>query len=126
MLFRKSFNAKVVDTLIGEDTLFKGVLHAQKSLQIEGQFEGELFAQGDVFISEKSRVKAQIQAKDILISGEVIGNIQVQQSVYITKTGRVYGNISGLQLTIEEGGLYKGMVSMASLTVQGDSTSGGL
>ena len=42
----------------------------------------------------------------------VLGNIESVKSLVITKTGKVYGDISGDQLIIEEGGIYKGKVNM--------------
>jgi cytoskeletal protein CcmA (bactofilin family) len=106
------FRNDIVNTVIGEDSAVKGVIHSQRSLRIEGSFEGEIKAQGEVYIGINSCVKASIFAQHIIIAGEVIGNIEVIKSLTILKTGKVYGDISGDQLNIEEGAIYKGKVNM--------------
>ena len=109
---QKRFKNEVVSTVFGEDTHFQGTLHAQRSVRIDGVFEGEIHSQGQVIIGEASKVTATIVAKQVLVSGEVNGNIEAVSGLYITKTGRVYGDISGDQLTIEEGAIYRGSVNM--------------
>jgi cytoskeletal protein CcmA (bactofilin family) len=106
------FNSSLVSTVIGEETTIKGIIHTQRSIRIEGTVEGEINSQGEVHIGEKSQVKANIVGKTVIVSGEVIGNIEAIKGLQICKTGKVYGNISGDQLHIEEGGIYKGKVNM--------------
>ena len=108
----KKFNNELVTTVIGEETSIKGALHSQRSVRIDGQLEGEINSQGEVYIGETSRVKANIFGKNVVVSGEVIGNIESTKALHITKTGKVYGDISGDTLTIEEGGIYRGKVNM--------------
>jgi len=115
-MFRKKFNIEDVETLIGEGTFFKGVLESKGSVRIEGKFEGEIKTQGDILIGEKAIVKAQITARMATVSGQVTGNIAISNMLFITKTGKVYGNISGNQLSIEEGAIYKGLVHMDVLS----------
>lgn len=119
-MFNKGFHPStdILNTLIGKGTDFKGVLHTQGSVHVEGHFEGEINAKGEVFVAEKSKVKANIFAKRVVISGEVIGNIETVQGLEISKMGRVYGNISGDRLIIEEGAIYKGKVNMDIISSQ--------
>jgi cytoskeletal protein CcmA (bactofilin family) len=110
-------NNELIDTIIGEDCHFQGTIHTQRSIRIEGRFEGgEINAQGDVIIGENSQVKATIFAKRVIVSGEVIGNIETTSGLQITNTGKVYGDLKGDQLLIEEGAIYKGKVNMDVIT----------
>ena len=109
---KKKYNTDLINTVLGEDASFKGVLHSQRSIRIDGSFEGEINSQGEVFIGQESSVKANIFSKTVVVAGEVIGNIESIKSLHILKTGKVYGDISGDQLTIDEGGIYKGKVNM--------------
>ena len=56
------------------------------------------------------------KGKDVVVAGEVIGNIEAIKSLRILATGKVYGNITGDQLFIEEGGVYKGKVNMDTIS----------
>ena len=73
---------------------------------------GEINSQGEVFVGLDSKVKANILAKRVIISGEVIGNIEATAGLRICNTGKVYGDLTGDQLIIEEGAIYKGKVNM--------------
>lgn len=101
-----------IKSLIGPLADCRGTLRSDDSIQIEGYFEGELFVKNSVYITEKSRVKATIHAYKVIVSGEVIGDITAIHSILVTKTGQVYGNLSGNELHIEPGALYKGKVNM--------------
>lgn len=109
---KKRYKNELVNTVIGEDSHLNGEIHTQRSIRIEGTLDGTIQSQGEVFIGEKSRVKANIVAKQVTVSGEVNGNIEATNGLFISKTGRVYGDISGDRLTIEEGAIYKGKVNM--------------
>lgn len=107
-----TFDSSLVNTVIGEETTIEGILHSQRSIRIEGTFEGEVNSQGEVFIGQKSKVKANIYGKNVIVAGEVVGNIEAIKSLHICNSGKVYGDISGDQLTIDEGAIYKGKVNM--------------
>ena len=114
---KNKYNKELVGTIIGEDCNFKGMLHSQQSIRIDGRFNGEINAKGNIYIGPKSKVKANISGKNITIMGTIEGNIEALSSLRITKTGKVYGNISGDQLNIEEGGIYKGKVNMEIISL---------
>jgi cytoskeletal protein CcmA (bactofilin family) len=109
---QRPINTDLVTTILGEETSFKGVLHSQKSVRIEGQFEGEINTQGELHVGIKSKVKANIVGQHVVVAGEVIGNIEAIHGLHIAKTGKVYGDISGDRLMVDEGAIYKGRVNM--------------
>jgi cytoskeletal protein CcmA (bactofilin family) len=115
---RKKYNSEIVNTLVGEDSSFKGTIHTQRSVRIEGALEGEINSQGEVYIGEKSKVKANIFGKRVIIAGEVTGNIESVGGLQICRTGKVYGDITGDQLIVEEGAIYKGRVNMDIISAQ--------
>ncbi len=112
----KKYRTDIINTVLGEDASFKGILHSQRSIRIDGTFEGEINSQGEVFIGAGCTVKANVFAKTVVVAGEIIGNIEAIKGLHILKTGRVYGDISGDQLTIDEGGVYKGKVNMDTIS----------
>ena len=112
MKTKPKYRTDLVNTVIGEDCAIKGTIHSQRSIRIEGTFEGDINSQGEIFVSETAKVNATLFAKHIIIAGEVIGNIEAVKSLQILKSGKVFGDISGDQLHIEEGGVYKGKVNM--------------
>ena len=116
-------DAHIVTTVIGEDTDFKGSLTTQGSVRIEGNFEGQLHAQGEVYVGTNSKVKAEIFGKKVVVAGEVTGAIEAIAGLEITSTGKVYGDITGDRLTVDEGAIYKGRVNMDVITAKGPDES---
>jgi len=110
----------VVQSILGPETDFRGVFRSENAVQIEGYFEGEIYVKSDVYVAEKSTVKATIRAHRVIVSGEVIGDIEALQTVTVTQTGRVHGNIAGNELHVEPGGLYKGNVNMDVISSYND------
>ena len=108
----KKFDSELVNTVIGEETELKGSIHSQGSIRIEGALEGDVVSQGEVFIGEKSCLKANVYGQRVVVAGEVTGNVEAVKGIKICSTGKVYGDISGDRLIVEEGGIYKGKVNM--------------
>lgn len=111
-----SFNPEHINTILGEESELKGSLHSQGSLRIEGNFEGEIICQGEVYIGKSSKTKANIFAKRLIIAGELTGNVETTTGLKITTSGKLYGEIKGDRLIVEEGGIYKGNVNMEKLS----------
>jgi len=108
----EKFKTEIINTIIGEDSHFSGVVNTQRSIRIEGSFEGEIHSQGEVHIGAQSRIQANIYGKKVIIAGEVKGNIETATGLEISKTGKVYGDVKGDRLIISEGAIYKGKVNM--------------
>lgn len=112
MKSQKRFKNEITDTVIGENSTVKGAIHSQRSVRVEGFVDGEIHAQGEVYIGQKSKVKASITGRTVIVAGEVTGNIEAVSGLHIASTGKVYGDISGDHLIVEEGGIYRGHVNM--------------
>ncbi len=108
----KKIDTELIATVIGSETRIKGTLHSQRSIRIEGNVEGEIHSQGDVFVGKNSQVKATIFASTLTVAGEVIGSIQTLKGLHVLATGQVYGNVTGEHLKVDEGGIYRGNVNM--------------
>lgn len=115
-----AFDKAKVNTYLGEYTLFQGKVTAQVPIRIDGPFEGEIQSESDVFIGPKSKTKADIKGKRVIVAGTVTGNIYVTESLEICRHGKVYGNIGGTTLIIHEGALYKGQVNTNTIATQND------
>ena len=115
-MLKKKARSEEIGTFIGQGCHVKGDIDCQHSLRIEGFFTGNLQVAGELYIGANSHVKADIQAGNICIEGEVIGNITAKKSVHILSTGKVYGDMKGDQLRLDEGGIFKGKVDMDILS----------
>ena len=97
-----------VETLIGKTTSLTGTLSSDGSIRIEGVFEGNILSKGDVFVGPSSKVKADLNARNITVSGDVSGNISVVEKLELLSGACLHGDIKVKKLVIEEGAIFKG------------------
>jgi cytoskeletal protein CcmA (bactofilin family) len=97
-----------VETLLGKTALFKGSLSSDNSIRIEGGFEGDITAKGDIFIGPVSRVTAELNGRNITVSGHVVGNINVSEKLELLAGATLIGDIEVKKLVIEDGAVFKG------------------
>jgi cytoskeletal protein CcmA (bactofilin family) len=117
---KKSDNAGVMDTIIGEKARFKGEINSSGPICVNGEFEGRLSSGGEIIIARGSLVRGEVNGKNVIVSGRVEGNIIAHQSLEITKDGRVHGDLTGGRVVIEEGSSYRGRVKIEG-AVEGET-----
>lgn len=111
---KKATDYMGINSVIGENTQFKGEIISRGSIRIGGEFEGKIIAQGDVLIGEGSKVTGDVKGSKVIVSGDVNGNITSSNGLEITKTGKVYGDVDSDKLIVDEGATYKGKVALES------------
>ncbi|HMB20551.1 MAG TPA: polymer-forming cytoskeletal protein [Spirochaetota bacterium] len=102
----------MIATVFGKDTEFNGDLAFDKSLQINGKFEGEIKDGDFLVIGEKAEVRANIKVKTVIVKGTVYGNVEATDKLEIHKEGKLYGNIRTSKLIIADGVVFEGKCEM--------------
>ena len=98
---------------IGKSIRFKGNLSGDEDIEIEGSFEGRVkLGKHQLSIGPSGQVRAELQAKSVVVMGHVTGNIQAVESVEVRNTGVVIGDIRAPRLIIHEGAVVNGAVEM--------------
>lgn len=104
-----------ISTILGENTVFEGIMEYEHSLQINGHFIGEIKTPGLLVIGPQAFVEANISASIILLGGEVVGNIIASNKVNILPGGKLKGNIKTTKLKISDGVIFDGNCEMIKL-----------
>ncbi|PIU61091.1 MAG: cell shape determination protein CcmA [Armatimonadetes bacterium CG07_land_8_20_14_0_80_40_9] len=104
----KARQERVIGTIIGKETEFRGDLNSRESLHIEGRYEGRISIQGDLFVGESGRLQAEVEAKNISIAGELKGNAKAKNKLELSARGKIYGDIKAANLFLFEGAVLKG------------------
>lgn len=94
-------------TIISADTVFKGEIDTQNTVQIDGCFEGTIRSKAAVIISEGGKSSGDIDAVEIHIFGELRGAI-IADKVAIGPRGDANATIVSDNLSIIEGGRFAG------------------
>jgi cytoskeletal protein CcmA (bactofilin family) len=102
---------KDAETIIGASIKVKGNFHGQGNIVIEGMLEGSLKTDANIFIGEKARVVANVEAKDLVVNGEIKGNIKVKSYLSLGGTAKINGDIQYGELSIEKGATVNGQLT---------------
>lgn len=103
-----------INSVIGPGSIFEGKFYIAGSLRIDGKFEGEIKTDEALYIGETGKVKTNIAAKEVTVSGTLIGNIKAENEVRLEETGRMLGDIYTPYLE-----LAKGVVAKGNITITG-------
>ena len=109
----KSSDIIKIDTLIGKRAIISGDVNGKGNYKIDGTVTGEVKVKGDLVTGEKSVIKGDIVAKNIIIAGTVIGNVEASGQLTIKHTGTITGDQKCGSLIVEEGSKVKGKCEIA-------------
>lgn len=97
-----------IETIIGEDIIFKGILRFSKTLQIEGQFRGTIESNGKLIIGDKGKLNGDISIGSLVVQGQLEGNAEASDLIKIIKHGKIIGDIKTPEIEIESGAKFIG------------------
>ena len=91
----------------------KGEISGREDLFLDGAFEGKIhIADGSFTVGPNARVNAEIEAREIIVRGEVIGTLKARERVQVWSTGRVTGDMETRGIVIEDGAILRGKVEV--------------
>ena len=100
------------NSVIGENSVFEGRFYVSGSILIEGKFDGEIKTEDHLTVGPTGKVKTDIHARKVTVSGTLIGNITASEEVDLLENGKTLGNINTPKLNVESGVLIQGMVTI--------------
>ncbi len=98
---------------IGKSVLVKGELSGSEDLYLDGEVEGSIqLRDHSLIVGPNGRVRANIQARDVVVHGKVDGNIRGTERVELKKSAVLVGDISTQRIIVEDGAFFKGAVDI--------------
>ena len=98
---------------IGKSVIIKGELSGSEDLYIDGQVEGSIELSGNrLIIGPHGQVRANVNAKGVVVQGKLDGNIRASERAELTKSAIAVGDIVAQRVAIEEGAYFKGKVDI--------------
>lgn len=101
---------KDAETVIGASIKVKGNFHGQGNIVVEGTLEGSLKTDANLFVGEKAKITANIEAQEAVVNGEIKGNLKIKKYLAIGKMAKIIGDIQYGQISIEQGALINGQL----------------
>ena len=100
---------------IGKSITINGDLTGEEDLVIEGKVEGKVtLPNSQLTIGANGSIKAEVQAKSVVVIGRVSGNVRGTERVEIQATGIVEGDVIAPRLVVAEGAVVNGSIQMTS------------
>jgi cytoskeletal protein CcmA (bactofilin family) len=100
---------------LGPGLLIKGEITGNEDLKLDSKVEGLVSIGGfRLTVGPNAHLKADIVAREAMISGEVNGDIRACDRIEIMKTASVVGDLITGKIMIEEGSYIKGDVEIGN------------
>jgi cytoskeletal protein CcmA (bactofilin family) len=98
---------------IGKSVLVKGELSGSEDLYLDGEVEGSIDLKGhSLTIGPNGRVRANVNARDVVVHGKVEGNLRAVDRVELKKSAILMGDIFTQRIVIEDGAFFKGGIDI--------------
>jgi cytoskeletal protein CcmA (bactofilin family) len=117
-------NMEPITTTLGRETNFSGTMRFQRSLKIEGKFQGRILSGGFLYIGDGAEIDADISVGSVVIGGTVRGNVEARERVELLSTARLYGDVRTAKLKIADGVVFDGKCEMIRNSGEIDVFSG--
>jgi cytoskeletal protein CcmA (bactofilin family) len=98
---------------VGKSINIKGELSGNEDLTIEGAVEGKIqLKDHNLVVGATGKIQGEIQAKAVIVQGEVHGNILADDRIELATGGTVRGDLVAPRIMISDGARFKGTVDM--------------
>jgi cytoskeletal protein CcmA (bactofilin family) len=99
-------------TVIGPGTQVKGELVTQGPVELAGLLDGDARVEAHLRVRPGARVTGRLEAKSLVVEGEVTGPSVTAERIEIGATARVRSSIRARVVAIAEGAFFEGDVRM--------------
>ncbi len=114
-MFNKKKAPLAMDTVLGEYTNFVGNIESEGSIKVLGRVEGDIKANGDVYIEPTATVNGNIYGSNVYISGTIHGNVLSKGLLHLMSQARLIGDIEVNSIVTDEGAIFQGNCKMIDL-----------
>jgi len=98
---------------IGKSVVVRGELSGSEDLYVDGEVEGSISLRGQsLTIGPHGRVRASLEARNVIVHGRVDGNVNASDRVDLRKSVSLTGDISTARVAIEDGAYFKGTIDI--------------
>lgn len=100
------------ETIIGPSVKVEGNFKSEGNITVEGIVQGSLKTNHDLKIGPTAKIKAEVEANNLFLAGEIRGNIKIKEKTQLKNSAKIFGNIETKVLSIEEGAIINGKCLM--------------
>lgn len=97
-------------SVIDKHLVIAGDLATDGTVRVDGRIEGSLHRIDRMIIGDGACVVGNVEAREVVIGGELTGDLRVSGRVEVQESGMVRGNIHAPAVLLAEGGTVHGHV----------------
>jgi cytoskeletal protein CcmA (bactofilin family) len=102
---------------IGPGLKIRGEITGNSDLYLDGQVAGKIRVNGGrVTIGAQGKVQADIDAREIVVNGEVEGSLKADAKVRLGASSHVQGSLAAPSVGIDDGARFRGKVEVTRTT----------
>jgi cytoskeletal protein CcmA (bactofilin family) len=115
LLMRKepSLEKSDIKAFLGPGSQFEGRLVFNEIVRLDGAFRGEITSKDTLIVGETADLQAEVTVGTLILCGRFKGNIKAVTRVELRSPAQVEGVIETPALSIEDGVLFNGTITMA-------------
>jgi cytoskeletal protein CcmA (bactofilin family) len=98
------------ESVIAPEITIEGKIEGAGHVRIGGRFKGDVNVQGDLTIEAGAHLTGQVQAKNVVVGGELHGNIVGAERIELLASGLVNGDVKAGALVVAAGSRMRGQV----------------
>ncbi|MDP2684644.1 MAG: polymer-forming cytoskeletal protein [bacterium] len=106
------------DTIIGSSVKVDGNFKSNGNIIVEGMVQGSIKTKSNLTIGQDAKIKAEVEANNLYLSGEIKGNVKVFEKAELKSNARVLGNLETKLLSVEEGAIINGKCTMLAESIE--------
>lgn len=95
---------------------FEGKLAFEGHVRLNGEFKGEIRAEGTLIVGEGAHIEAQVSVDTLVVSGTIVGDVVARTRIELHAPSRIVGNLTTPVLVVEEGSVLEGQCHMDGVT----------
>ena len=96
------------EPVIAAGAAFEGLLQLRQPARIDGALTGEVVAVGTLWIGPSGRVRARIEAEEVVVEGELEGEVRASRKIELRPSARVTAALATPRLVLAEGSFFEG------------------
>jgi cytoskeletal protein CcmA (bactofilin family) len=97
-------------TCIGKSVVIKGDISGGGNVYSDGELEGNVDLDGSLTVGPEGRVRANVQARSIVVQGRVEGDLHGLERAELKQSATIVGDIYTPRIAIEDGAFLEGSV----------------
>jgi len=102
-----------IKAFLGPGSKFEGKLFFDEIVRLDGNFKGEINSKDTLIVGETADIEGEVAVGSFILSGRFKGNVKAATRIELRRPAQIEGTIEAPILSIEEGVILNGSVSMS-------------